>query len=183
MNGIDETIAQVEKLYQTVTGKQPPPADTPYAPIPAEKDPIRQVEAEIERLMQLLTPTPVAAAAAGAAPATQPENQTWIPALQVFETQTEVLFCLDLPGCKREQVEVLLQNSTLIVRGQRLSPLPPQTNAQTRLLERPLGHFQRVLPLPIGARQTGYTAQLKDGVLEIKVPREQSPRSEPIPVT
>jgi len=177
MNGIDETIAQVEKLYQTVTGKAPPPSDTPYAPIPAEKDPIKQVEAEIERLLLLLSPQ----SAEQVAP-------PWMPALQVLESPTEVVFCVDLPGVKRDQVEVQLQNNVLIVRGSRSLPAAPNQTQQEgalqlRLSEQPLGRFQRVLPLPQGGRPTGYSAQMRDGVLEIRVPRDATPRNETIPVT
>jgi HSP20 family protein len=170
---IDDAINQVEKLYQAITGRPPPSSDKPYAPIPAEKDPVRQVEEEMDRLLERLgqprLPVQVAPA--------------WMPPLALLESTNEYVLALDLPGVRRDQVEVLHQGNAIVVSGTR-QPLS-QNGQQLRLAEQPLGRFRRVVPLPLGARMTGLTAQMRDGILEIRVPREtaQQPAVEPIPVT
>lgn len=170
MNGIDETILQVERLYQGITGRPLPQTDSPYAPIPAEKDPSRQVEESMERLMGLLG-RPL------------PTSPPFSPLLTAQESPAELLICLDLPGTRREQVEVAIQGNLLVVTGVRQSPVC--NGHQLRLSEVPLGRFHRVIPLPQGTRPAGMTAQLRDGVLEIRIPREtpQPQRGETIPVT
>jgi len=50
MTGIDEAIHRLEGLYRTVTGKDAPVSDTPYAAIPPEKDAVRHVEEQLDRL-------------------------------------------------------------------------------------------------------------------------------------
>lgn len=170
MNGIDETILQIERLYQGITGRPIPQTDSPYAPIPAEKDPSRQVEESMERLLGLLG-RPL------------PTSPPFSPPLTAQESPSELLICLDLPGTRREQVEVAVQGNLLVVTGVRQSPV--SNGHQLRLAEVPQGRFYRVIPLPQGARPAGMSAQLRDGVLEIRVPREipQPSRGETIPVT
>ncbi len=51
---IENTIGQVTRLYRAITGREVPVSDTPYAPIPAKKDPVQHVEEQIDRLLEVL---------------------------------------------------------------------------------------------------------------------------------
>ena len=159
---IDETIQQVEMLYRSMTGGDAPPAESAYAPIPAEKDPSRHVEEQMDRLLGLLGSIP----ARITAPA-------WAPAMSVAENEAEVVICLDLPGVPRERVEVEQRGELLTVSGER--PQPRDEDGRLRLNERPLGAFRRALWVP--ARPAELSARLRDGVLEIRIRKEV--RSEP----
>lgn len=159
MTDIDQVIGQVTNLYRAVTGREAPPADTVYAPIPAERDPMQHVQEQLARLLETLgaSPTPV-------------PNWTWAPALSMWENGSEVVFCLDLPGVRRERLEVNVQGNLLIVSGER--PTLVANGYQFRYGEAPSGPFRRVVPLPPGVRTSELIAQFRDGVLEIRVPRE-----------
>jgi HSP20 family protein len=155
---IDETIQQVEMLYRSVTGRDAPPAETAYAPIPAEKDPTRHVEEQMDRLLGLLGQNEIQ-------PAQAP---TWTPPMVVTESDTELVICLDLPGVGRDRVQLRQQGELLTVSGER--PLPGNGGARLRMSERPLGAFRRTLWIP--TRPAELTAQMKEGVLEIRVRKE-----------
>jgi HSP20 family protein len=166
---IEETIQQVEMLYRSMTGRDAPPAEGAYAPIPAEKDPSRHVEEQMDRLLSLLGPVPAS------------RVPTWAPAASVAESEAEVVICLDLPGVPREAVQMQQQGELLTVSGER--PWPRDEDAPLRLNERPLGAFRRTLWLP--ARPAELTARLRDGVLEIRIRKEvrTEPQAKTISVT
>lgn len=156
LENIDEAIQQVERLYRSVTGKDVPGGDAPYAPIPPEKDASRYVEDQLMRLHALLGERTVA--------------QPYAPPVAVWEGPSEVLLCVDLPGVPRDAVEVTTTGQALVVAGHR----PERTGEAGLLLrgaERPGGTFRRVLPLPPGTNPEQVQAQLRDGVLELRVPR------------
>jgi len=167
--GIDETIEHVERLYQTVTGRDAPAVETPYAPIPAEKDPSQHVEEQMSRLIDLLGQVRLGPA----------EAPTWAPPVSVWETEAEVLVCVDLPGLRRENVEVVAQGNTLTVTGSR----PPDRDGyRLRSSEGGLGTFRRTFFVPGGIRGPEPSAQMRDGVLEIRFPRPPSTGNRPRPV-
>ena len=158
---LDETIEQVENLFQSVTGREAPPAAaTPYAAIPPEKDPEAHVGEQIERLLGSLAPftgraVPVA---------------TWAPAIWVCYGADKLLINFDLPGVPREAVRVRVSNGALLVSGTRPAPIQGGQSLPC-YAERPFGAFQRVIPLPGDVAADQVQAQLKDGVLSIQLPK------------
>ena len=108
---IANTIREVERLYQSVTGSDvPPEGETAFAAIPPEVDPQRYVEAQVERLTQMLgsdvngAPRPLT---------------TFAPPLSVFDNERERVYRLDVPGVQRKDIEVSLVNGVLLVKGRR----------------------------------------------------------------
>ena len=104
----------------------------------------------------------------------------WMPPMTVWESDNEILVCLDLPGLKREQVEVATRGETITVSGVRLA----RPGAKLRSSEGALGPFRRTLMVPAAMRGVEPTAQMKDGVLEIRVPKPpaEASNSRPVPV-
>jgi len=163
MSDIDETITHLDKLYRAVTGKEIPSSDAVYAPIPAEKDPLQHVQEQADQLIRLLGEPSVTQRGAMRIP-------TWIPVMSVWENPTEVVIYIDLPGVGRDNVEVNVQENVLTVSGRRPSPLTD--GHRPRVSEHPLGLFRRPIVLPAGLRVGELGAHLKEGVLEIRIPRE-----------
>ena len=171
MSEIEESIERVENLYRTVTGKGAPPPEEVYAPIPAEKDPAQHVEEQMQRLFEMLGAPSV------------PQAQAWSPPIAVWESSTDVAVFIDVPGIGRDRLELSVQGNALTVAGNR--PAPIGNGHKLRFGERPLGPFRRVLPLPPGLKTAELTARLRDGVLEVVIPREAgagawNPRPVPI---
>lgn len=168
-SGVEETIGQVERLYRTLTGAAVPQGETPYAPIPAEKDPMQHVEEQIGRLIDMLGDV-----GAGTVPAS-----AWAPAVCVWENESEILATIDIPGLRRDQVEIVVQGSAVTISGVR----PSRDGMRLRSCEAPLGPFRRTLMIP-AVRGGEPAAQMKDGVLEIRIPKAAAesvaPRTVPI---
>ena len=161
---VEETIGRMEQLYQTLTGTTLPRSETPYAPIPAEKDPAEHVEKQLNRLLTLLgdlggnvRPVPLT---------------SWTPAMSVWESHTEIRICVDLPGIARDQIQVVAQGKLLTISGQR--SIPGNEDFRLHTNEAPIGPFRRTVYLPGGIREGEPRAELKDGVLELRIQKEES---------
>lgn len=156
---IDETIGQVSHLYRAVTGREIPVSDTPYAPIPAERDPVQHVQQQMDRLLGLLN-----------GPSGPSNGVRWIPPITIYESPTEVVVAVYTPGASRDHVDVHLEGGVLVVAGDRApSPADGQTLRHTEVR---FGTFRRVVPLPPGLRTSEMTARLEGGVLEVRIPRD-----------
>jgi len=169
--GIDDTIGQVERLYRAMTGTDAGQVESAYAPIPAEKDPGQHVEEQLGRLLDLLGNVRLGPEAA----------PSWRPPLSVWESEGEILICLDVPGVKREQVDVICEGNTITVSGERARE---REGFRLRTSDGTLGRFRRTLMVPAGIKGAEPSAQIKDGALEIRIAKavveNTSPRSLPI---
>ncbi len=76
----------------------------------------------------------------------------WEPPVDVFETDTGLLVIVALPGVQPDEMETVIGNGDLRVRGIRRWPTP-QRPGSARRIELPHGRFERSLPLPHGAYQ------------------------------
>jgi HSP20 family protein len=155
--GIDETIGRIEDLYQKVTGTAVPAGNALYAPIPAERDPAEHVEEQLNRLLGML---------GGWA---SPSSPAWAPPISISESESEIVVEADLPGVGRDQVTVTVHGNALVITGSRLLSLENAT--QLRQNERPLGPFRRAVIMP-GMRSGEPVAQMKDGVLEVRIQKD-----------
>jgi len=153
---VDEAIASIEKLYQSLAGSPPLAGDQnqTYTPIPVERDPSEFVAERLEHLLRALD-QPLGAA-----------GWAWTPPLVVWEDSRATVICLDLPGVKRSEIEIVDEDGVVTVSGQRRAVYERQ---RLQLAERPLGPFRRQILLPHNARAAELSAKLQDGVLEIRV--------------
>lgn len=95
---------------------------------------------------------------------TQP---TWEPPVDVIETEDKILIFIALPGVPPENVEAMIEDGTIVIKGRRV--LPPQLRTATiHRLELPQGRFERRIALPPGRYdRVGSTAS--DGCLLISL--------------
>jgi len=90
------------------------------------------------------------------------------PEVDVIEADDHYLVLLDLPGVSRDSLDVELDGSRLIVRGERNSGHP--AGGKVRTGERAHGSFKRVFLLPSQVHGDQVEAHLDNGVLQVKVP-------------
>lgn len=104
-------------------------------------------------------------------------TQVWVPALDVWETDAEVVYAFDLPGIPEDKISIEVQDETLTVSAERVKELEESGDRFYRF-ERRYGTFSRGVGLPQGVDESKIAASYKDGVLEIRVPKpeEQRPR-------
>lgn len=164
---VDSAIRQVEQLYSQVTGQPAPePGEAPYAAIPAERNPVQYVEEQIERLAQAL----------GGTSANEPAPPTFIPAASLWEDTEGYVVFVDLPGVPRASLSISVAGSAIEITGQRPPPRDA-AHAQLRWTERVGGAFRRLITLPPAASTSAMRAELADGTLCIRVPRETEART------
>jgi HSP20 family protein len=111
---------------------------------------------------------------------TQPGNgqtSTWLPAVDVWETENELVLSFDLPGIPEEKIAVELDDNVLAVTGERERSSEHSSDRFYRF-ERRFGSFSRSVTLPAGVTEEDIKADYTNGVLEIRVPKpeEQKPK-------
>ena len=110
-----------------------------------------------------------------------PERQAveWTPRTDVVETEQGYQLQLDLPGIKREDLDIQIANDTITIRGERR--LNSNLESYHRV-ERPYGTFSRVFLVPEFVDQSGIEAKLSDGVLSLFMPRREEAKPKQIQV-
>ena len=104
-------------------------------------------------------------------------TQNWVPALDVWETPTEVVYAFDLPGIPEDAITIEVKDDNLTVSAERQKTEESNDNGFYRF-ERRYGMFARAVGLPQGVDQENISARYENGVLEIRVPKpeEQKPK-------
>lgn len=96
----------------------------------------------------------------------------WTPAVDIIETADKIVLRADLPGVDQEDIELRLEDGTIVLRGQR-RPQPDLRTEDMHRAERPTGTFARSFSLPTNVDQVGIHASQKNGVLEVVLPKKQ----------
>lgn len=111
------------------------------------------------------------------------EKPAWAPKLDVFEKDNTLFVKADLPGMKKEDVFVALEEGDLVLKGERKEEKEIKEENYYRA-ERTLGTFYRRLPLGFTADPAKIEAKFTDGVLEVRVPVPpvEAPKAQPIPI-
>ena len=104
----------------------------------------------------------------------------WAPAVDIQETDKEYLIQADLPDVKKEDVKVEFADGVLVVEGERRREKEEQ-GKKFHKIEREYGKFVRRFALPTEIDATQLSAQFKDGVLNVHLPK--SAESKPKAVT
>jgi HSP20 family protein len=93
---------------------------------------------------------------------------TWVPALDVYETEDRYIITAELAGMTTEDVDIMVEDNVLTLRGDRkfYSGIPEESFHR---IERRFGPFQRRIALPQGSDTARIEATMSDGLLLIEV--------------
>lgn len=106
---------------------------------------------------------------------------SWTPAADVFETDTELVICCELPGLVEKDIDISLEEGVLTLRGDRRLDRESDSEHFHRI-ERSYGHFSRSFSIPVAVDPDGISASYRDGVLTITLPRKAESRPRRIEV-
>jgi HSP20 family protein len=123
---------------------------------------MQQLEELQSRMSQLMQGVWPGVAATGAGP--------WAPFVDLEETDDAWIVEAELPGARREDVDVELRDSELVIRGEIKER---ERTGVLRRHERRVGDFEYAVTLPGDADPDGVEASLDDGVLRVRVPKRQ----------
>lgn len=106
---------------------------------------------------------------------------TWAPACDIFETENEIVVKAELPEVKREDVKVSIEDNVLTVRGERKFEGETKRENYHRV-ERSYGEFMRSFTLPNYVDAGKVTADFKDGMLNVTLPKRAESKPKQIEV-
>jgi HSP20 family protein len=108
-------------------------------------------------------------------------ERSWMPSVDVVEKNGDYQVQAELPGMKKEDIEVLFDNGELVIRGERKWQDEERKENYHRV-ERRYGKFERRFLLPENVNEQELKAEYKDGVLNVVIPKVQAPKPKQIPV-
>lgn len=94
----------------------------------------------------------------------------WMPAIELIERGQEMVLIAELPGCKREDINISVKDGILTLQGERRSEHEDKREGMIHS-ERSYGRFMRSMSLPQDIDDKSIRASFKDGILEIAMPR------------
>ena len=103
------------------------------------------------------------------------QGQSWIPAVDVWETENEVVYAFDLPGIPEDSIAVEYEDGALTVSAERTRS-EEVSGERFHRFERRYGQFSRTIGLPQGVKEEAIKASYEHGVLEIHVPKPEQPK-------
>jgi HSP20 family protein len=108
--------------------------------------------------------------------------KAWVPSCDIYETENEIVVKAELPGAKKEDVKVNIENNLLTISGERKFIEETRKENYVRV-EREYGQFLRSFTLPITIDATKVLADFKDGLLTITLPKREEAKPKQIEIT
>src|SRR5258707_10148409 len=114
--------------------------------------------------------------------ATQDQNlTTWAPAVDIYESEHELVVKADLPDVKPEELDIRVENNILTIRGERKFEKKVDEKNYLRV-ERSYGSFSRRFALANTVNSEAIKADYKDGVLTLTIPKREEAKPKQIKV-
>ena len=104
----------------------------------------------------------------------------WTPALDLYQNNDNLIAVVELPGMRKEDIEISLHDGMLTISGERKSGTPEGDKAERT--ERYIGKFRRSITLPTRVDANKVSATYKDGILTITLPKAEEAKPKQIQV-
>jgi HSP20 family protein len=140
-------------------------------------EPFREVESlqkEMNRLFDRLVPTDVGNG--------EKMGLSFIPAAEITETPEAVQIKLEIPGMEAKDLNLEVTADSLTINGERKSEIKTEEEGFTRTEFR-YGKFHRVIPLPVQVDNNNVTAEYKDGILNLTLPKAEEEKNKVVKVS
>jgi HSP20 family protein len=111
----------------------------------------------------------------------EPAIAGWAPTVDVYETDDDIVVTAELPGLEKDQVGVEYKDDILTLRGERKLEREVKEESYHRM-ERSYGAFHRSFTLPGSVDEEKISARMKNGVLEIHLPKKEAAKPKQIKV-
>ncbi len=108
-------------------------------------------------------------------------NLSKIPAAELTETDEAFNLKLEVPGMEAKDLDIEVTVDRVSISGERKSETKSEENGRTRSEFR-YGKFSRVIPLPKAIQNTNVTAEYKDGILNLTLPKAEEERTKVVKV-
>jgi HSP20 family protein len=112
---------------------------------------------------------------------TQPFLSGWLPAVDLYQDKDSVIVRAELPGMKKEEIDISLHEGVLTLAGERKAE-QKQEDTEACRFERFVGRFHRTLALPVQVQAEKVKATYKDGILTVVLPKADEAKPKQIQV-
>ncbi len=110
-----------------------------------------------------------------------PEAGSWVPAVDVSETDDNILVKAELPGMESKDIDVSVQGDILVIKGEKKEEKESKEENFHRI-ERRRGTFARSIRIPVPVDPDNITAQYDKGVLTVTLPKKEENKAKQIEV-
>ncbi len=142
----------------------------------ARWDPFRELEAlqeDVNRLFQESMARPRRETSAA---------RVWAPPVDVVEDDEKIIVRAEIPGMKKEDIDIELTGDTLTIRGERKLENEEKKENMVRV-ERAYGRFQRSFTIGVPVKSNEVKAAYRDGILEITIPKSEEIKPKKVDVS
>jgi HSP20 family protein len=108
-------------------------------------------------------------------------NRPWAPAVDIYETENELVLKADLPDVDQKDIDVRVENQTLTISGARKFE-QDKTGKGYHRIERSYGNFTRSFAVPSSFNTESIAASYKNGVLSVTLPKKEAAKPRQIKV-
>ncbi len=98
------------------------------------------------------------------------EVRTWNPRVDIYEKDNNLVIEAEIPGAKKEDIEVKIKDNSVIIRGE-VKKEEEKKDENYYRSERFYGKFERVIPLPVEVKAEDAKATIEDGILRLEIPK------------
>jgi len=112
----------------------------------------------------------------------QADLATWAPAVDIYETESELVVKADLPDLQENDIDVRVENNTLTIRGERKVDQEVNEDGYLRM-ERGYGSFTRSFSLPNTVNTEGIRAEYRNGALTVRMAKREESKTKQIKIS
>lgn len=105
----------------------------------------------------------------------------WTPSVDISETDKEFVIKAEIPGVKKEDVKVTVENGMLTIKGER-NMEKEEKGKKFHRIERSYGSFVRSFRIPDGVDESKVKAEFKDGVMNVALPKSEKAKSKALEI-
>ena len=105
----------------------------------------------------------------------------WSPALDLYQSNDNVVAVVELPGMRKEDIDLSLHDNTLTISGERKHETKNGENSERT--ERHVGTFRRSIALPTSVDAKKVSATYEDGILKVSLPKAEEAKPKQIQVS
>jgi HSP20 family protein len=110
-------------------------------------------------------------------PSDEVETADWYPAADVYENDVEYTVAVDLPGIDRATLDISVDDDRLTIKGNRVAQDTTRHRAEC-----PSGKFLKTFSVPAAVDQSDISADYKDGVLQVHLPKRPERKSQRVKI-
>jgi HSP20 family protein len=107
---------------------------------------------------------------------------SWYPAADIYETKDDYVFKLEVPGLSKDDIKIELNNNTLSIAGEKKEENEVKKESYHRI-ESYSGKFSRSFTLPKNIDSKKVSANMKNGILELHIPKAEEQKTQAVPIT